>query len=211
MSRVACLLSGVLLFACAAPHTGQLSVAAGSLAMPSPDGPLRRELLTRLAADQAVRIDLAKKQSEGLALDSLDVERLITVDTANTEWLMGVVTAHGWPGRSAVGADGANAAFLLVQHADRNTAFQALVLPLLEQAYASGDAEGQQVALLTDRLASARGLPQVYGSQAGIADGRVVLRPIGDSASVDARRARMGLLPLAQYVRLLDSLYAGNP
>jgi hypothetical protein len=110
-----------------------------------------------------------------------------------------------------VGSDGANAAFLLVQHADRDTAFQASVLPLLERAYAAGDAEGPQVALLTDRLAVARGRRQVYGSQADIVGGRVVLKPIADSASVDARRARVGLPPLADYVRLLDSVYTRRP
>jgi hypothetical protein len=174
------------------------------------DEVLRRELLTRLDAEQAVRLALARKQQQGLAADSLDVERVLAIDTANTAWLQRVVLERGWPGRSLVGVDGANAAFLLVQHADRDTAFQARVLPLLERAYAAGEAQGPQVALLTDRLAVARGRPQVYGSQADILGGRIVLKPIADSASVDARRTRMGLPPLAEYVRVLDSLYAGG-
>jgi hypothetical protein len=175
------------------------------------DEALRRELLARLERDQAVRLALARKQQQGQTLDSLDVERVLAVDTANTAWLERVIAARGWPGRSLVGSDAANAAFLLVQHADRDTAFQARVLPLLERAYAAGEAEGQQVALLTDRLAIARGAPQVYGSQADIISGRIVLKPIADSAGVDARRARMGLPPLAEYVRMLDSLYARRP
>jgi hypothetical protein len=172
------------------------------------DDALRRELLARLErAVQAVRDALARKQQ----LDSLDLERVLAVDTANTAWLKRVIAERGWPGRSLVGADAANFAFLLVQLADRDTAFQARVLPLLERAYAAGEAEGQQVALLTDRLAIARGAPQVYGSQADIISGRIVLKPIADSAGVDARRARMGLPPLAEYVRMLDSLYARRP
>lgn len=151
------------------------------------------------------------KQQAGESPDSLDFQRMLAVDTANTAWLRAVVESHGWPGRSTVGTDGANAAFLLVQHADRDTAFQAMVLPLMERAYATGDAEGQQVALLTDRIATARGEPQVYGSQADISNGRVVLKPIRDSAGVDVRRARMGLPPLAEYVRVLDSVYAKRP
>jgi hypothetical protein len=126
----------------------------------------------------------------------------------NTTFLRRVVAEQGWPGKTLVGTDGADAAFLLVQHADRDTAFQAQVLPLMERAFVAGQVSGQHLALLTDRLAVARGRPQVYGSQADVVAGHVILKPIADSAGVDARRARVGLPPLAEYVRVLDSLYA---
>jgi hypothetical protein len=153
---------GLFLAACSGPLAGRAPAAADPPARPR-DEALRRELLTRLDAEQAIRLALARKQQQGLAPDSLDLERVLAIDTANTAWLNRVVVERGWPGRSLVGADGANAAFLLVQHADRDTAFQARVLPLLERACAAGEAEGSQVALLTDRLAVARGKPQVYG------------------------------------------------
>lgn len=175
------------------------------------DDVLRRELLARLERDQMARKALMRKQQQGITPDSMDIDRMLTVDTANTAWLRRIVAERGWPGRSLVGSDGASAAFLLVQHADRDTTFQAQVLPLLEQAYAAGEADGQQVALLTDRLAVARGAAQVYGTQAGLIDGRVVVRPIADSAAVDTRRAKVGLPPLAVYVRMLDSLYTARP
>ncbi len=97
-----------------------------------------------------------------------------------------------------------------MQHADRDTSFQARVLPLLEAAHRRGQAQGQHVALLTDRLATARGEPQVYGTQAALSDGRMVVGPIRDSSDVDARRTAMGLPPLAEYLRVLDSLYVGG-
>lgn len=201
----------LFMLACTGPNARRPSAAAPSSGALPRDEALRRDLLARLKADQAVRFDLIHKQQEGRPPDSLDVERLVAVDTANTAWLKRIIASRGWPGRAVVGADAANAAFILVQHADRDTAFQARVLPLIERAYAVGDAEGEQVALLTDRLAVARGLPQVYGSQADVTSGHVVLKPITDSARVDARRARVGLPPLAAYVRLLDSLYAIHP
>lgn len=196
-----------LLCACAGSRTSRSATLARTASAQPRDEVLRRELLKRVDVDQAVRFDLIRKLQQGEPPDSLDSERMLTVDTANTAWLERVVAKHGWPGRSLVGADGGNAAFLLVQHADRDTAFQARVLPLLERAYAADEAEGQQVALLTDRLAAARGKPQIYGSQADVTGGRVVLKPIADSADVDARRARIGLPPLAEYVRVLDSFY----
>jgi hypothetical protein len=42
-------------------------------------------------------------------------------------------------------------------------------------------------------------------------DGQLVLDPIADSAGVDARRARMGMMPLSEYVRLMDSMYLKRP
>ncbi len=201
-----CLLS----VACAGPVARMPAADANSALLPM-DEELRRELVSRLEADQAARLAVMNKLQQGLTPDSLDAERMLAVDTANTAWFKGVIAARGWPGRSLVGTDGASAAFLLVQHADRDTAFQARVLPLLEQAYAAGEAEGQQVALLTDRLAVARGRPQVYGTQADIVGGRSVLKPIADSAGVDARRSGVGLPPLAEYIRLLDSLYSAPP
>lgn len=175
------------------------------------DASMKRELLDRVAADQAAREQMVSAMRAGSAPDPATVADLAAADSANTAWLQEMVARHGWPDRGRVGDDGASAAFLLVQHADRDTAFQARVLPSLEAAFRRGEAQGQHVALLTDRLARARGEPQVYGTQATLRDGRMVADPIRDSSSVAARRAAMGLPPLAAYLRVLDSIYLGRP
>jgi hypothetical protein len=175
------------------------------------DDSLRGELLSRLDVDQRVRQRLFANGSADQPLDSAGVAQLQTVDSLNTRWLKQLVQRRGWPTRSAVGPDGANAAFVLIQHADRDTAFQAAVLTLLAQAVSNAEADGQALALLTDRLAVARGHLQVYGTQADLTDGHVVIKPIADSLNVDERRTRIGLPPLAIYVRILDSVYARRP
>lgn len=170
---------------------------------PARNEALRAALVSRGRQDQAVRdVFLA-----GHHQDSTDIQRMNDVDTDNTRFLKRVVEQRGWPGRTMVGSDGATAAFLIVQHSS-DTLFMAAVLPLLEKAYARGDAEGQQVALLSDGVAVRRHQPQVYGTQASLVNGRFVLDPIADSAHVDARRAQMGMPPVAAYMRILDSLYA---
>lgn len=174
------------------------------------DEALTAELLRRVAEDQAVRERLTSAMRAGGAPDTALFAELVAVDSANTAWLREAVALRGWPSRDAVGKEAANAAFLLVQHADRDTAFQAAMLPELEAAYRRGQADGQSVALLTDRLAVARGAPQVYGSQVRITDGRMVLAPVADSAGLDARRAAMGLPPMREYLRVLDSVYVGG-
>jgi hypothetical protein len=60
--------------------------------------------------------------------------------------------------------------------------------------------------MLTDRIEVKAGRRQVYGTQLSLKDGRFVLDPIADSAGVDARRQRLGLMPLAEYLRKIDSV-----
>ena len=187
-------------------HAG---AAPGQMAVQ--DTTLRDELLRRVATDQAVREQVVAAGRVGKEPDSALIARLHSVDAENTRWLARTVARVGWPGHSMVGADGADAAFVLVQHADADTAFQARVLPLLDRAYHAREATGQQLALLTDRLETARGRLQVYGTQVDLVAGRAVLKPILDSAGVDTRRAAVGLPPLREYLRLIDSVYFGRP
>ena len=178
------------------------STATPSMPVPARDEALRAALISRGREDQAVReVFLA-----GHHQDTTDLRRMSDVDADNTSFLKKVVAERGWPGKSMVGSDGAQAAFLIVQHSP-DSAFQAKVLPLLEKGFAAGDVEGQHYALLADRVAVHRGQPQIYGTQASVVQGRFVLDPIADSANVDARRAKVGMPPVAAYMRILDSVY----
>jgi hypothetical protein len=188
----------LLTLACASPDRSALT--------PWNDA-LKAEMLRRLAADQVARDRLVEGMQAGRPPDTSLFNEMRSIDSSNTLWLQEAVARHGWPDRDVVGEDGARAAFLLVQHADHDTAFQAAMLPSIEAAFRRGQATGQSVALLTDRLAVARHEPQVYGSQTTMTDGRMTFAPIADSAGVDARRARMGLPPLNEYRRVLDSVY----
>ena len=188
-----------------------LALASVVVAQAPRDTALARELLARGHTDQAIRDTMVKRLQAGQTLDSLFGVRMLAIDSANTAWLKTVVDRHGWPGRSLVGAEAANSAFLIVQHAVFDTAFQSRALALMERAAASGDVPGVDVATLGDRLAVQRGQPQRYGTQAKLRDGRIVLDPIADSAHVDERRAALGMPPLKEYVRVLDSLYTAPP
>jgi len=187
------------------------SVALSACARSGRDPALRAELGSRVAVDQAVR-DTSTEQlrSTGTVTPALIVS-MNRVDSANLAWLKDRIRTHGFPTRAEVGSDGVKDAALLVQHADADPAFQAEVLPMLEAAYRSGDVAGQELAMLTDRVAKAQGRPQRYGTQASLVGGQVRIDPIEDSAGVDARRAAMKLPPLADYKRVLDSVYAQRP
>lgn len=190
-----------------------LTVALASVATAQAprDTALARELLERRRVDQAIRDTMVERLQAGQMLDSAFGARMMAIDSANTAWLKRVLDRQGWPGRSLVGAEAANAAFLIAQHAVHDSAFQARALALMERGVRTGDVRGSDVAMLADRIAVQRGQPQRYGTQAKLRDGRIVLDPIADSAHVDERRAGLGMPPLREYLRVLDSLYTAQP
>jgi hypothetical protein len=172
------------------------------------DTSLRTELLVRAEMDQEVRQHhILDRLQNGQAITSDDVRALDSVDILNTTWIKSAISQSDWPGFSRVGGEGEAAAFLLVQHADRDTAFQASCLQLLADAFERGETTGEHFGLLSDRVAVAAGRPQLYGSQTYMVDGRFLFRPILDSASVDLRRAKLGMMPLTQYKAIIDSVY----
>lgn len=189
-----------------------LIVLACSAKQPPPppysDAALRDELLARVATDQAVRDTFAQELRATGQLTPAIVASLRAVDSANVAWLKPLLEARGLPTPAEVGIDGVAAVTLLIQHADADPTFQAAALPLLDAAFRAGYVTGQEVAMLTDRVAKGQGLPQRFGTQSTIRDGQVVIDPIEDSADVDVRRAAMGLPPLAYYKKVLDSAYA---
>ncbi len=169
------------------------------------DSTLRQELLRLAEVDQKVREDWIKSMSSSKVDTSLQV-RMDSVDSASTARMKEIVRRRGWPGKPMVGEDGSEAAFLLVQHS-ADTLFQRTCLPLLEAAFRAGEVSGQDLALLTDRVRVREGKLQLYGSQAQIVDGKLVLNPIEDEANVDKRRAEIGLPPMAEYVKMLEQMY----
>ena len=110
-----------------------------------------------------------------------------------------IVQEHGWPGLRAVGADGADAAWWLAVHADRQQVAEGGWLERLADAVASGDADPRHLAIVTDHLAAAAGEQQVYGTIAHLAaDGEVEFSvPVGDPTKLEARRATIGLPSIA--------------
>jgi hypothetical protein len=90
----------------------------------------------------------------------------------------------------------------LLQHADRDTALQRTALELLERAVSAGDASGRDLAYLTDRVRLAEGRLQVYGTQLDYdSSGCASPKPSENPGQLDARRAAVGLEPVAAYIR----------
>lgn len=187
-------LIGLALLACATPanvHRGQRE----------PPSDLRAQIAARVEIDQAVQRELSDRIQSGQPIGSA-VARQDSVFNANLEWMRLVLAQYGWPGSRLVGEEGSHGAWLLLQHADRDTALQRTALGLLEKAVRSGDASPRDLAYLTDRVRVAEGRPQVYGTQLQYDNrGCASPRPSEEPAQLDARRASAGLEPITQYVR----------
>lgn len=125
------------------------------------------------------------------------------VHEENAAILALVIDERGWPTSTMVGEDGAEAAWLIVQHAIGLPDFQRRCLKLLTQAAATGEIPAWQPAFLLDRICIYEGKPQVYGTGFDWdEDGLMSPRPIADPSAVDERRAAVGLPPLAESTAL---------
>jgi hypothetical protein len=182
---------------------------------PPKDQRLRAELVKRTAEDQKARQQLIDLQARPGGKDAEAAKKEVeaatktmqAIDARNTAWLKGVVDQHGWPGKSLVGTDGAQKAWLLVQHADQDRAFQKRCLQLLAEAVQKGEARPEHLAYLTDRVKVADKEKQVYGTQFHEVGGQMEPYPIEDEGNVDQRRKEVGLPPLAEYRKLIEEMY----
>lgn len=202
------------------------------------DDELRRDLVTRFEADQravsslyeaadSFRDDFNRSQAPSgtpwpFAIlewepedeaPALVIEALLQV-RRNTRFLRHLTAEIGWPGRDLVGEDGADAAWLLLQHAGAgvrtldspsNRALRHKCVPLLERAVADGHAHPRHLAHTVDGIRAVEGDPPVYAvlSAAFLAeDEGLRLRPGLDAATIDHNRQRIGLVPVSKDLQL---------
>jgi hypothetical protein len=169
---------------------------------------LRKELQRMVKEDQDAREELVRTAPGDAAAIT---RKVADIDRKNTARMKEIVEKRGWPGRALVGEDGAHAAWLLVQHADKDREFQKHCLQLLEKAVKAGDASGADLAYLTDRVLVAESKKQRYGTQFRLTDGKLEPYPIEDEANVDRRRKGVGLSTLAEYRKTLEQVYGAQP
>jgi len=168
---------------------------------PPPADALRLELLAMDAEDQAVRAQLVR---EGRLFGGYH-PRMEAVHRALAARLARLVDQSGWPGRSQAGEDGAAAAWRIAHHAIATPALQRRFLSLVQEAAARGDATSLQAAMLEDRVRHLEGRPSLHGTLLDWDEtGRLSPGPVEAPEGLDARRAAVGLPPMA------ESLEAAN-
>lgn len=128
-----------------------------------------------------------------LAAATADLDTYLRNADDATDHVLHTIAAHGWPYGDLAGT-AADAAWLLLQHADRRNADRAGLLPTLARAVHDGWADPRHLALLTDREHTIRGEPQPYGTFVLVRDDQPrYLYPVADPDNVEDRRTTIGL------------------
>ena len=208
----ACLLAGLMLICAFAASAfaqekclqpGQIDDIRKKLASadePPLDGALGQELFQASnKLKELARAGAAESTAGGKARAEFN-----TLSAAWAKRVCSILNTTGWPRRAAVGRDGAEG-FMYIVHRTVPLAQQLELYPIVSDAYMKGDVEGSEVlAGYVDRLRLAIGRKQLYGTQAFVRDGFLVMAPIENIAEVDKRRDNFGLQPLRTYERTLE-------
>lgn len=153
---------------------------------------LRQQLLSMRARDEEVRAELA---TDGSLFEGYH-PRMEQIHRANAEALEALIQKHGWPHEALAGADGAEAAWLIAQHAIGEVAFMRRCRKLLDEASSRGFVPRWQFAYIDDRIRAFEGKPQRYGTQIDMRPEGPVPLELEDASQVEAWRREAGLSPL---------------
>ncbi len=165
---------------------------------------LRKELLKMKEDDQKYRrfmLQVQQEKNKG-ALEQMIVA-ITELDTKHTTRMEEIVTKIGWPKISEVGEDGSQAAWVLVQHADKRPDFQNKCLDLLKEAINSQEANSSNFAYLHDRVQVAYNEKQTYATQTqqNILTNQLEFCPIKDEHLVNEKRKEMGLIDVVVFAQ----------
>ena len=160
--------------------------------------PLRRALLHMARLDRSARAELA---ASGALFNAGYEPRMARVHQCNAQRLRRIIESVGWPGSDLVGCDGAEAAWLILQHAISEPDLLRRVLPLLTTAAREGKADPAHAAMLEDRIRFFEGRPQRYGTQLDWdADGSLSPGEVEDPQQLAGRRRAVGLPSLEEQI-----------
>ncbi len=167
---------------------------------------LRVELLKMKDDDQKYRrlmLQLQENKEKNEAKITELIHSITDLDTKHTARMEEIVTKIGWPKISDVGEDGSNAAWVLVQHADKRPDFQNKCLDLLKEAVNAQEAKSTNYAYLYDRVQVAYNEKQVYGTQTqkNALTNKLEFVPIKNEHEVNEKRKDMGLSDIQSYAK----------
>ncbi len=123
-------------------------------------------------------------------------------DSINLQKVERIIKHSGWPKSLPLGKRGGETIFLVVQHS--NSEIQQKYLPTLKEAFKKGEILGGNLAMLEDRLAIAKGEPQIYGTQVGRnkETGEYFIPPILNPEKINERRKERGLDAIEEYLKI---------
>lgn len=131
------------------------------------------------------------------------------MDRENAQPLEAMFETHGVPTYDMVGTEAASMFVVMLQH--QSPELRRRVLPKLKANVEAGQADAADYAMVYDRASREAGREQRYGQNLECDSDSATLRAtsIEDETHVDMRRARIGLLRRALYVRMVGEMMPG--
>lgn len=158
----------------------------------------REKLLAMRATDERVRENLA---ATGELFDGY-CPKMELVHLENAAELEKMIDENGgWLGKSLVGEDGAESAWLIALHSISKPNFMRRCASLIEKAVGENEAEIIQLAYLQDRISFFENRPQKYGTQSDWnEDGLMEVWTLENEELVNEFRAEVNLKPLKSLI-----------
>ncbi len=152
---------------------------------------IAQTLVTMAQTDHLYRKQFLKDRKEG-KLPQWDS----SMDKSHTRQIKAIIEQIGWPSVSAVGEKASFEAWLLVQHADHDLAFQKSCLALMMEL-PSNEIDPANIAYLMDRILVSEGKLQRYGTQSFYDQNqKLVSHPVEEEQTLNQRRLGVGLEPV---------------
>ena len=172
------------------------------------DSVLYKKLKTMRNDDQKWRIESYKIfKNEHSDYDQKTVDKnMAHTDSVNEAEAKRIFNKYGYPGYSLVGDSGSNWFWTIVQHCDDDIVFQQKVLAQMDKEVKAHNASGEDYAYLEDRVLISKGKKQLYGTQVHVDPKTNKATPfaIEDSTRIDERRKAVGMMPLSDYLNLIE-------
>ena len=158
---------------------------------------LSSELINMAREDIGLRNELA---TDGSHFNSYH-PKMKALHDRNAKRLDEIVDEYGWPGKSMVGEEAAQAAWLVLQHAIAHPALQRKCFLLLVEQIHAGEISPREMAMLEDRIRCFEGRPQRFGTQFDW-DEQTMMSPLpmDDVNLVEERRKQIGLPPMSEAI-----------
>lgn len=157
---------------------------------------LKSKLISMRTKDLEMRNSILKKES----LYDGYPEEMEALHIQNAKKLKTIIDENGWPEKSLVGKEAADAAFTITQHAISSPDLQRHFLVELKKAVSKGEATQVQEACLEDRILFNQGKPCLYGMLFDWDEPGNLVANVDDETLVNERRKKIGLQPLSEAI-----------
>jgi len=122
-----------------------------------------------------------------------------------------IIDTHGWPGISLVGKEGAEAAWLILQHSISRPDFMKKCFPLFDSAVQDNEASIKHLSCLADGIRYFSRQPQIYGNYFDWNEkGQFCPWVIEDPENVNERRQQAGLNTLEERIKEMEEEVRSN-